>query len=121
MVSFRGEKNRRLRILAKINGLQWSRDGSYLYVSTKKRVLAYEFMESSRRIQSLEKMASLTALSILEEDQTHSKRKRKEEEENSSSDRLKRKKQMAWYKKWENIPVHVRNNVLGDTLLASHW
>jgi hypothetical protein len=112
MVSFRGEKNRRLRILAKINGIQWSRDGRYLYVSTKKRVLAYEFMQSSCRIQSLEKMATLTALSILEREHTQRKRKREEDHDH----RLK-----SWYKKWDNMPVHIRDNVLGDTHLASHW
>ncbi|ORX50849.1 hypothetical protein DM01DRAFT_1337448 [Hesseltinella vesiculosa] len=48
MVSFRGEKDRRLRILAKINGLQWSMDGVYLYVATKKRVLAYQFLQTDR-------------------------------------------------------------------------
>jgi hypothetical protein len=119
MVSFRGEKNRRLRILAKINGLQWSRDGCYLYVSTKKRVLAYEFMQSSCRIQSLEKMASQTALSILE--QEHTRLKRKKNQDDDHDNRLKRRRQKTWYKKWDNMPVHVRNNVLGDTHLASHW
>lgn len=118
MVSFRGEKNRQLRILAKINGLQWSHDGCYLYVSTKKRVLAYEFMQSSCRIPSLEKMVGLTALSILEK--KHTNRKRKSENEDDD-DKLKRRKQDIWDKKWNNMPVHVRNNVLGNTHLASHW
>ncbi|KAI8876270.1 hypothetical protein K501DRAFT_135338, partial [Backusella circina FSU 941] len=66
MISFRGEKNRRLRILAKINGLQWSRDGRYLYVSTKKRVLAYEFMPEACRMRSLEEMAQKETLKIFE-------------------------------------------------------
>lgn len=127
MISFRGEKNRKLRILAKINGLQWSRDGCYLYVSTKKRVLAYEFLPSSCHIQSLEKMAGLKALSILEEQEEY-----EEEEEETAVVKKKRKRQdlseekkskkKLWYKKWGNIPPHVRNNVLGDTHhLASHW
>ncbi|KAI7893162.1 uncharacterized protein EV154DRAFT_461451 [Mucor mucedo] len=115
MVSFRGEKDRKLRILAKINGLQWSKDGSYLYVSTKKRVLAYEFIQSSRQIRSLEKMAGLEALSILQEQQ---KKKRKNQDMESSEGKKKRK---LWSRKWNNIPAHVRYNMLGNTNLASHW
>ncbi|KAG1446278.1 hypothetical protein G6F56_009624 [Rhizopus delemar] len=65
MVSFRGEKNRRLRILAKINGIQWSRDGKHLYVSTKKRVLVYQFMKSNQ-VDSLERLATEKILTILE-------------------------------------------------------
>ncbi|GAN09244.1 hypothetical protein MAM1_0253d08768 [Mucor ambiguus] len=125
MVSFRGEKNKRLRILAKINGLQWSRDGRYLYVSTKKRVLAYEFVPSSCHVQSLEKMASLTALSILEK---NTKRKRREqeqeidgEEEPEEEEEASKRKRRIWCEKWCKIPAHVRYNVLGDTHLASHW
>lgn len=115
MISFRGEKDRKLRILAKINGLQWSKDGSYLYVSTKKRVLAYEFIQSSRHIRSLEKMAGLEALSILQEQK---KKKRKSKEKESPE---KNKKRKLWSQKWNKIPAHVRHNVLGNTNLASHW
>lgn len=113
MISFRGEKNRKLRILAKINGLQWSKEGSYLYVSTKKRVLAYEFVQSSRHVQSLEKMAGQKALSILEDYQKKRRRKKECEE--------KQKKRRLWNEKWDKVPAHVRNNVLGDINLASHW
>ncbi|KAI8096120.1 hypothetical protein BDF21DRAFT_407507 [Thamnidium elegans] len=113
MISFRGEKNRKLRILAKINGLQWSKEGSYLYVSTKKRVLAYEFIQSSRHVQSLEKMAGKKALSILE-DQKNKRKKDKESPE-------KRKKRKLWSEKWDKVPAHVRYNVLGNTHFASHW
>ncbi|CAO0789330.1 unnamed protein product [Mucor circinelloides] len=128
MVSFRGEKNKRLRILAKINGLQWSRDGRYLYVSTKKRVLAYEFVHASCHVQSLEKMASLTALSILEENNRR-KRKRQyelaegeeEEEVEEEEEEANKRKRRIWCEKWCKIPAHVRHNVLGDTHLASHW
>ncbi|CAO3619238.1 unnamed protein product [Mucor fragilis] len=137
MVSFRGEKNKRLRILAKINGLQWSRDGRYLYVSTKKRVLAYEFVQSSCHVQSLEEMARLTALSILEK---NTKRKRREqhreakgnkdqqqeeeeeeEKEEEEEQEASKKRRRIWCEKWCKIPAHVRHNVLGDTHLASHW
>lgn len=136
MVSFRGEKNKRLRILAKINGLQWSRDGRYLYVSTKKRVLAYEFVQSSCHVQSLEKMASLAALSILERNTKRKRRGQKleikgeaaaaQEEEDDDNDgeeeeEVSKRKRRIWCEKWCKIPAHVRYNVLGDTHLASHW
>ncbi|KAK4519143.1 aspartate--tRNA ligase msd1 [Mucor velutinosus] len=124
MVSFRGEKNKRLRILAKINGLQWSRDGRYLYVSTKKRVLAYEFVQSSCHVQSLEKMASLAALSILERNTKRKRRDQKqgfEEETEDEEEEASKRKRRIWCEKWCKIPAHVRHNVLGDTHLASHW
>ncbi|CAO3633119.1 unnamed protein product [Mucor hiemalis] len=125
MVSFRGEKNKRLRILAKINGLQWSRDGCYLYVSTKKRVLAYEFMHSSSHVKSLEKLAGLKALSLLEKEQqsttsptTSSKRQKKAH--SSSWIIAEKKRRKLWSDRWSAIPAHVRHNVLHDTQLASH-
>ncbi|KAI8063434.1 uncharacterized protein B0P05DRAFT_581127 [Gilbertella persicaria] len=102
MVSFRGEKNRRLRILAKINGLQWSRDGTLLYVSTKKRVLAYEFLSS--RVWSLKKIASQAALRLFETNL--GKRKRD---------------QASWHDQWAKIPPHLQSSVLWNTQLASHW
>ncbi|ORE14234.1 hypothetical protein BCV71DRAFT_251437 [Rhizopus microsporus] len=113
MVSFRGEKNRRLRILAKINGIQWSHDGKYLYISTKKRVLAYQFVKSMRQVDSLEKMAGLKVLSIMEE-QGLKKRKRAETEWEQS-------KRLAWTHQWNQVPKHVRDKVLAKTTdLASH-
>lgn len=131
MVSFRGEKNRRLRILAKINGLQWSRDGCYLYVSTKKRVLAYEFMHSSSHVKSLEKLAGLKALSLLEKEHqrqtsipsapTFSSLKRQKKAHSSSWISAEKKRRKLWSDKWSAIPAHVRHNVLRDTQLASHW
>ncbi|KAI9478583.1 MAG: hypothetical protein EXX96DRAFT_595820 [Benjaminiella poitrasii] len=111
MVSFRGEKSRRLRILAKINGIQWSRDGRYLYVATKKRVLAYAFQ--SGHIESLERLASKTALGILE--QHSSKRKQK-------TDGTARKKRRKWQEECSRIPTHIRDRLVNNnTCLASHW
>ncbi|OBZ83907.1 hypothetical protein A0J61_08042 [Choanephora cucurbitarum] len=108
MISFRGEKNKQLRILAKINGLQWSRDGSFLYVSTKKRVLAYKFV--SGHIQSLKKIAAQAALAILEKGSVTGKRKR---------DQL--SVQQTWSKKWNDLPPHLQSNILDNTHFASHW
>ncbi len=111
MVSFRGEKNKRLRILAKINGIQWSKDGKHLYISTKKRVLAYQFIKSSSHIDTLEKMAGLKALSIME------KQKRKRQE-----DDWEKNKRLAWAEKWCQVPEFVRNKIITDDTynLASH-
>ncbi|KAI7853913.1 hypothetical protein BDC45DRAFT_509330 [Circinella umbellata] len=66
MVSFRGERDRRLRILAKINGIQWSNDGRYLYVATKKRILAYEFMKTAQNINTLLDITGKQARGFLE-------------------------------------------------------
>ncbi|KAI9268963.1 hypothetical protein BDA99DRAFT_503113 [Phascolomyces articulosus] len=66
MVSFRGERDRRLRILAKINGIQWSNDGRYLYVATKKRILAYEFIKTSQSISTLLDVTGKQARRLLE-------------------------------------------------------
>ncbi|KAI7900804.1 uncharacterized protein BX663DRAFT_516590 [Cokeromyces recurvatus] len=119
MVSFRGEKSRRLRILAKINGLQWSKDGCYLYVATKRRVLAYEFIQSSCHIQSLEKITGLAALSVLEEKERVKRSKRKEQFENNN---VEKKKKKIWHDKWNNIPPHIRDYLINNNAhLASHW
>ncbi|KAI8877753.1 hypothetical protein K501DRAFT_229700 [Backusella circina FSU 941] len=53
MVSFRGEVDKKLRILAKINGIQWTREGTYLYLATKKRVLAFQFIMSAEKTATL--------------------------------------------------------------------
>jgi hypothetical protein len=130
MVSFRGEKNTKLRILAKINGLRWSGCGRYLYVATKKRVLVYEFLNN--RVQKLVELAGYQARKILELDQlgwrtrqrltTHSQsqdntfaRKRKRLLDDSSFDFE------PWYRKWKRVPEHLRCAILGDNIsLANH-
>ncbi|KAI8366922.1 hypothetical protein BD560DRAFT_455031 [Blakeslea trispora] len=108
MISFRGEKNKQLRILAKINGLQWSRDGTFLYVSTKKRVLAYKFI--SGQIQSLKKIATQAALAMIEKGSVAGKRKRDQVSV-----------QQAWSKKWNDLPPHLQSSILDNTRFASHW
>lgn len=97
MISFRGEKNTKLRILAKINGLQWSHDGRYLYVSTKKRVLAYQF--TLQTLKSLETLATNKVLSLLD---LEKKRRRK-----------------RWAEKWKRIPTHLQQSHTHQ--LASHY
>lgn len=113
MISFRGEKNSQLRILAKVNGIQWSKDGRHLYVSTKKRVLVYRFMKSYSKIDTLEKMAGLKVLSIMEK---HASQKRKRQESEQEKN-----KRMSWSGKWSQVPKFVRDKVLANTSsLASH-
>ncbi|KAH8551288.1 hypothetical protein BGW37DRAFT_534527 [Umbelopsis sp. PMI_123] len=107
MVSFRGEKNTKLRILAKINGICWSGCGQYLYVATKKRVLVYEFI--SRGVRSLVELAGDQARKILE---LTRKRKRLLDESFDYE---------PWYRKWKRIPEHLQYTVLGDNVgLANH-
>ncbi|CAO3658153.1 unnamed protein product [Umbelopsis ramanniana] len=128
MVSFRGEKNTKLRILAKINGLCWSGCGQYLYVATKKRVLVYEFM--SRGVRSLVELASDQARKILELDPLGWKARQCLTEPSQSDGRLTRKRKRLldetfdyepWYRQWKRIPDHLQYTVLGDNVgLASH-
>ncbi|KAF9993070.1 hypothetical protein BGZ65_011462, partial [Modicella reniformis] len=58
MLSFRGEKDKTLRILDAIRGLGWSTDGRHLYVATLRRVLRYELADNQIRIPSLFQMCA---------------------------------------------------------------
>ncbi|KAI9484384.1 hypothetical protein BDB00DRAFT_855985 [Zychaea mexicana] len=135
MVSFRGERDRRLRILAKINGIQWSNDGRYLYVATKKRVLAYEFLKTAQKIDSLLDMTGKQTRALLERfhqqparhrrpsaagasQQPRRKPSRKRKRDDNEEDP---KVAMAWLGKWLSVPLPLRHRVLGETQLASHW
>ncbi|KAI9306019.1 hypothetical protein BJ944DRAFT_179025, partial [Cunninghamella echinulata] len=98
MVAFRGEKDRRLRILAKINGIQWSQDGRYLYVATKKRVLAYEFIPSQHhqhhRVSSLFGLAGQTIRQMLELQYEYlQQKKRKKSKKNNNQLDIRQKRQ----------------------------
>ncbi|KAI8332236.1 hypothetical protein BC941DRAFT_437015 [Chlamydoabsidia padenii] len=137
MVAFRGEKDRRLRILAKINGIQWSQDGCYLYVATKKRVLAYEFVFwSQQHVQSLFGLAGQKIRQLLEkqQQQTHQRNHQERKRKKAGLTRSERKKrqgqdqdgttsldQQKWHQKWSNLPQHVRHQVLKEKHLSSHW
>ncbi|EPB91536.1 hypothetical protein HMPREF1544_01667 [Mucor circinelloides 1006PhL] len=112
MVSFRGEINTRLRILAKINGIEWSKDGKYLYVATKKRVLAFQFRSAQ---QSMPALIDITGAQI---------RKSLENEQRLKLDRIATldPEDTKRLQDWNLIPTHIRNRILGDTqLLACHW
>lgn len=102
MVSFRGEIDTKLRILAKINGIEWSKDGQYLYVATKKRVLVYEFMSSSNYIPSLLDITGVHVRKLLEESCP------------------KRKKLNKTLHDWSRIPNHIQSRILGDSHHLAH-
>lgn len=139
MIAFRGERDRRLRILAKINGIQWSRDGKYLYVATKKRVLAYEFLMTSRSVSSLVELTGDKVREIFErfdsatreQDNNNNKqrmnmtsRKRKRIDKKTISTRPSKDPKIratAWFTKWSLVPPHLRHTVLKESNLASHW
>ncbi|KAI9007024.1 hypothetical protein CLU79DRAFT_778893 [Phycomyces nitens] len=104
LVSFRGEKDRRLRILAKINGIQWSHHGKCLYVSTKRRVLAYE-LQLFQKVPSLATIASKQAKQHL-----------------ASPIPLKRKRswQSPSHPHWESIPLTIKDQLFRESSLSSH-
>ncbi|CEP13655.1 hypothetical protein [Parasitella parasitica] len=112
MVSFRGEIDKRLRILAKINGIEWSKDGKYLFVATKKRVLAFQFSYTQPSAPTLIDFSSLHIRKSLE-NQQELKLGKKTRLDKDDVERL---------SDWDLLPDHVHNRILGDTqLLACHW
>lgn len=112
MVSFRGEINTRLRILAKINGIEWSKDGKYLYVATKKRVLAFQFSLAQQHMPTLIDITGIHLRKLLE-NQEKLKLSTGMELDQEDAERL---------DDWNLMPDHVRNRILGDNqLLACHW
>lgn len=127
MVSFRGEQNTKLRILAKINGLQWSASGRYLYIATKKRVLVYEFM--NRGVRKLVELAGEQARKILELDPIGWRTRERLTTHFQSQIMLTRKRKRLleesinyepWYRKWKQVPDHLRTVVLGDNMELAH-
>jgi hypothetical protein len=117
MVSFRGELNTRLRILAKINGIEWSNDGTYLYIATKKRVLAFEFICKEAKIPALMDIAGIHVRKLLEIQEVFKSRKRKKLNKNDIASFS------STLQNWSIIiPDHIQYRILGDTQqLACHW
>ncbi|KAL0084143.1 hypothetical protein F4703DRAFT_1859411 [Phycomyces blakesleeanus] len=105
LVSFRGEKDRRLRILAKINGIQWSHHGKCLYVSTKRRILAYELQMFAHKVPSLASIASHQA---------------KEHLATKFSLKRKRSWQSPDHPHWKSIPLSVKEELFREASLSSH-
>jgi len=123
MVSFRGEKNPKLRILAKINGLRWSGCGKYLYVATKKRVLVYEFL--TRGVKTLVELAGDQARKILELDPLGWRSRQQLTTHFQPQCALTRKRKRLlyesfdyepWYRQWKRVPEHLQYGILGDNV-----
>ncbi|KAI7871069.1 hypothetical protein BDF14DRAFT_1740884 [Spinellus fusiger] len=102
LVSFRGEKDTRLRILAKINGIQWSHKGDYLYVATKKRVLAYEL--KTKQVPSLVTLSCQETKKLLV-----NPKKRKRQYMLSLS-----------HPQWQTVPPTIKAMVLAEATLSTH-
>lgn len=127
MVSFRGEINTRLRILAKINGMEWSKDGRYLYLATKKRVLAFRFLMT----HDVPSLLDITGLHIRtffereEEEEKEGSRKRKKCSSKSSSGSSSNNEKIALspLRNWPFIPHTIQSRILGNHThqLACHW
>lgn len=130
MVSFRGEINTRLRILAKINGMEWSKDGRYLYLATKKRVLAFRFL-MTHDVPSLLDITGLQIRTFFErqeeqEQQEEEEGSRKRKKCSSSSSNNSNNEKMALsplLRNWRFIPHTLQTRILGNHTqqLACHW
>jgi hypothetical protein len=108
MVSFRGEVDTKLRILAKINGIQWTSQGNYLYLATKKRVLAFQFLMSAKKAPTLLDITGKHIKRLLESDRLWTGKKRKLTDPTLA--------------RWKSLPEHIHSRVVGDAHhLASHW
>lgn len=119
MVAFRGEINTRLRILAKINGIEWSQDGKYLYVATKKRVLAYQFSLTEDNVPSLFHITGTHMRKLLEEEVAQHDKKRKKFKNDIATSLIEQGERCDWS---IHLPHDVRSRILGDTQqLACHW
>jgi hypothetical protein len=117
MVSFRGELNTKLRILAKINGIEWSKDGNYLYIATKKRVLAFQFFCKEAKVPALMDITGIHVRKLLEIQEAFNSRKRKKLNKNDITSFS------STLQNWSIIiPDHIQYRILGDTQqLACHW
>ncbi|CAO3572714.1 unnamed protein product [Mortierella alpina] len=109
MLSFRGEKDRQLRILDGIRGLGWSTDGRHLYVATLRRVLRYELADDRVRIPSLFELCGRKVREWKERELNH----KYTDEWPSDIRRI--------YKpipeEWEYVPYSVKCKLWGDLFL----
>ncbi|GJJ74195.1 hypothetical protein EMPS_06553 [Entomortierella parvispora] len=113
MCSFRGEKDKSLRILDGLRGLGWSTDGRYLYVSTLRRVLRYEFKDDRIRIPSL---FDLCARQVRQW-----KERTLSQEDSGESDASIKRSFGAIAKDWEYVPYLIKRRIWGDLfLMQSH-
>ncbi|KAF9151774.1 hypothetical protein BG015_006229 [Linnemannia schmuckeri] len=113
MVSFRGQSNMKLRIFDGIRGLGWSTDGRHLYVSTLRRVLRYEVVDSRVRVPSL---FQLCARKVKEWKEREIHRIYTREKESSV-----RKAFGPLQDDWKFVPYLIKRKIFGDHfLMRSH-
>ncbi|KAF8928823.1 hypothetical protein BGZ58_009344 [Dissophora ornata] len=113
MLSFRGERDKSLRILDSIRGLGWSTDGRHLYVATTRRVLQFELADDQVRIPSLFQLCARAVREWKERtlDQKHTK----------ESDAKIKEAFKSMPKEWEYVPYFVKRRIWGDLfLMRSH-
>ncbi|KAF9986518.1 hypothetical protein BGZ75_001738 [Mortierella antarctica] len=109
MLSFRGEKDRSLRILDGIRGLGWSTDGRHLYVATLRRVLRYELADASVRIPSLFELCGRKVREWKERELNHMYT------DESPSDIRTIFKPIP--QEWEYVPYSIKRKLWGDLFL----
>ncbi|KAF9418176.1 hypothetical protein BGZ94_009766 [Podila epigama] len=115
MLSFRGEYQRRLRILDGIRGLRWSTDGRHLYVATVRRVLKYELKDERVRIPSLFQLCA-NKVRDWKEREIYQKFKAK-----GSSEKSFQKEFGPLIQDWKYVPLHIKRKIWGDMyMLRSH-
>ncbi|KAF9274449.1 hypothetical protein BGZ68_000680 [Mortierella alpina] len=109
MLSFRGEKDKSLRILDGIRGLGWSTDGRHLYVATLRRVLRYELADDRIRIPSLFELCGRKVREWKERElnQVYTKE--------SPADIRKAFRPIP--EEWEYVPYSVKSKLWGDLFL----
>ena len=113
MCSFRGEKDKSLRILDGLRGLGWSTDGRHLYVSTLRRVLKFEFKDDRFRVPSL---FDLCARKVRE----WKEHQISQEHTGESTASIKRSFGPI-AKDWEYVPYQIKRRIWGDLfLMQSH-
>ncbi|KAF8966992.1 hypothetical protein BGZ46_000268 [Entomortierella lignicola] len=113
MLSFRGEKDKSLRILDGIRGMGWSTDGRYLYVATLRRVLRYELAAENFRIPSLFEQCA----------QKVREWKERIVDRDFTGERLEdiRKEFTPMDKEWEYVPYSIKRRIWGDVFsMRSH-
>ncbi|KAI1318511.1 hypothetical protein EDD11_006393 [Mortierella claussenii] len=109
MLSFRGEKDRSLRILDAIRGLGWSTDGRHLYVSTLRRVLRYELAVDGMKIPTLFELCA-REVKAWKERELNAKY-------TNESMKVIRQVFKPMPEEWEYVPYFVKRRIWGDMFL----
>ncbi|KAG0226977.1 hypothetical protein BGW42_003264 [Actinomortierella wolfii] len=110
MISFRGQQDRRLRILEGLNGLSWGTDGRHLYVATNRRVLRYMIADPNVRIPSLFDICANRAKEWLEHRMLTRHNKQKGPRLQEYVDIL----HQPLPKEWGFVPSWIKQRIFGD-------